>query len=337
MTGLPCSGLACSGLACLGFGYTAQAFVRRLYQGDQGSEFTGDPNDRAAPLILGTTRQREKCDQIKKMRVLPLVLSGDNQKDARTLKASLRANMDWLISIAPPRDSAIENDAPNCPALDLIEEMIAAAPDDWPKPRMIAYLSSNGVYGDHHGAWVDETTKPQPTTPRGIRRLRAENAWRAFADAHHVPLTIFRLPGIYGPNRSALETVQSQTARQIIKPGQVFSRMHVDDIAQALFSARKRINEGAPLPTILNLCDDEPAPPQDVLTYAAQLLGCPAPPKTDITNADLSPMAASFYQDNKRVRNRLMKQTLGLTLAYPTYREGLADLFERLKRKTETE
>lgn len=176
-----------------------------------------------------------------------------------------------------------------------------------------------GVYGDRQGAWVDETSEPQPSSERGRRRLAAEDAWRAFGARSGKHVQVFRLAGIYGPGRSAIDNLRAGTAKRIVKPGQVFNRIHVEDIAAVLEAATER-NEGH---AIYNVADDEPAPPQDVVAYAAQLLGATPPPEIPFRDAGLSAMARSFYAENKRVSNERMKAGLGITLRYPTYREGL--------------
>ena len=181
--------------------------------------------------------------------------------------------------------------------------------------RWLGYLSTTGVYGDHDGAWVDETTPPRPDQPRSIERLATERAWQAM-DA-----TIFRLPGIYGPGRSAIDRVRAGTARRIDKPGQVFSRIHVADIAAAVLAAMTRPSSGK----VYNVADDLPASNGEVIAYACELLGVPVPPTIpwDEVAPTMSAMARSFYAENRRVRNVRLKRELGVTLRYPTYREGL--------------
>jgi nucleoside-diphosphate-sugar epimerase len=180
------------------------------------------------------------------------------------------------------------------------------------------YLSTTGVYGDRAGGWVDETSALEPSGERGRRRVAAEQGWQALG----LPLHRFRLAGIYGPGRSALDTVRSGRARRIVKPGQVFSRIHVADIATVLEASIAQPNPGA----AYNLCDDNPAPPDEVIAYAAELLGAPLPPEIPFDSAELSEMARSFYADNKRVSNDRIKRELGVTLAYPDYRAGLRAL-----------
>lgn len=181
--------------------------------------------------------------------------------------------------------------------------------------RWLGYLSTTGVYGDHGGGWVDETTTPIPGQPRSLWRLDAERAWQALG------ATIFRLPGIYGPGRSAIDQVRAGTARRIDKPGQFFSRIHVDDIAAAVLAAMTHPARGA----LYNVADDLPAANSDVIAYACELLGLPVPPALpwDEVAPTMSPMARSFYEENRRVKNDRLKRELGLALRYPTYREGL--------------
>ncbi|MFT3690594.1 SDR family oxidoreductase [Paenirhodobacter sp.] len=206
-----------------------------------------------------------------------------------------------LCSVAP--------DAAGDPVLRAFGERIAARNWDW-----IGYLSTVGVYGDTGGAWVDEDSPTDPGTQRGQERLAAEAEWRALG-AH-----VFRLAGIYGPGRGPFEKVRSGQARRIVKPGQVFSRIHVEDIAQVLAASMARPDPGR----VYNVCDDEPAPPQDVLAHAADLLGLPRPPEVAFDEAEMSPMARSFYAANRRVRNDRIKTELGVRLLYPDYRAGLA-------------
>lgn len=192
----------------------------------------------------------------------------------------------------------------------------------------LGYLSTTGVYGNHHGGWVSEDSPLTPDTERGALRLAAETAWLDLHTHHHLPVHLFRLAGIYGPTRNQLLAVANGSARRIIKPGQVFSRIHVEDIAGVLEASMARPNAGA----AYNVCDDEPCPPQDVVAHAAELLGLPVPPAIPFAEADLPPMARSFYADSKRVCNGLIKRELGVRLRYPTYRHGLAALLADLKR-----
>ena len=191
---------------------------------------------------------------------------------------------------------------------------------------MSGYLSTTGVYGDHGGGWVDEGAALTPATERGRARVAAEAEWAALADRTGAALHVFRLAGIYGPGRGPFAKVRAGTARRIVKPGQVFSRIHVDDIAAVLLASIDRPADAADGGRVYNVCDDDPAPPQDVLAHAAHLLGLPPPPAVDFAEADLSPMARSFYAESKRVRNDRIKAELDVRLRHPTYRDGLAAL-----------
>lgn len=193
-----------------------------------------------------------------------------------------------------------------------------------PTLRWLGYLSTTGVYGDHQGGWVDETTPLTPDVSRSERRAGAEAAWLDLLRSHGLPVHIFRLAGIYGPGRSAIDMIRAGRARRIIKPGQVFCRIHVEDIATVLQASMARPDPGA----IYNVADDEPAAPEVPIEEAARLLGVEPPPAIPFDEADLSPMAASFYRDSRRVRNDRIKTDLGIRLAYPTYREGLRQVLE---------
>lgn len=190
--------------------------------------------------------------------------------------------------------------------------------------QWIGYLSTVGVYGDYGGAWVSERTTPHPRSARAVQRLATEKAWAKLAAELNVPLAIFRLAGIYGPGRNALVNLAEGKAHRIVKPGQVFNRIHVEDIVATLTTTIVRVTGG-----IFNVSDDEPAPPQDVVAYAASLMGIDPPAEIPFAEADLSPMARSFYGDNKRVANALIKRELGIRLRFPTYREGLDTLWRQ--------
>jgi nucleoside-diphosphate-sugar epimerase len=210
--------------------------------------------------------------------------------------------------------------------------LVSAAPDAEGDPTLrvykgklnqvswIGYLSTTAVYGDHQGGWVNEDTPVTPMSERGRWRAEAEREWLTSG----LPVQIFRLAGIYGPGRGPFEKVRNGTAQRVIKAGQVFSRIHVEDIAQVLHAS---ITKGQP-GDIWNVCDDDPAPPEDVITHAADLLNLPLPPAVAFDQAEMTPMARSFYSENKRVRNDRIKRQLGVTLRYPTYREGLAALLK---------
>uniref|UniRef100_UPI0021C8CEDC NAD-dependent epimerase/dehydratase family protein n=1 Tax=Microvirga sp. Mcv34 TaxID=2926016 RepID=UPI0021C8CEDC len=193
-----------------------------------------------------------------------------------------------------------------------------------PRLRWIGYLSTVGVYGNADGDWVDETTPPNPASTRSRQRITAEREWLALGESASFAVQIFRLAGIYGPGRNALVKVADGTARRIVKPDQVFNRIHTADIAQVLMASIEHPSRNA----VYNVADDEPGPPQDVIAYAAELLGREPPPEVPFDKADQTPMARAFYADNKRVRNTRIKTDLGVALRYPTYREGLKALLE---------
>lgn len=280
-------------LFCFGLGYTALALARALV--GQGWRVTGTCRD--------TTHAREA-------RLLGLeIVIFDRDHPIPDIDRHL-ASATHLLSSVPP-------DETGDPVLDSHGAAIAAAA---PRLQWIGYLSTTGVYGDRQGDWVDESSDLTPSGERGRRRLAAERAWRALPQPAH----LFRLAGIYGPGRSALDTVRSGKARRIVKPGQVFSRIHVADIVAVLLASMARPNPGA----AYNVCDDDAADPAVVIAYACDLLNVPPPPAVPFEEAELSPMARSFYDDNKRVRNDRIKRELGVTLAYPDYRAGLQALLE---------
>ena len=255
--------------------------------------------------VIGTTRSPDKAPRLKAMGVEPLIWPGEDPLPALDDATHI------LLSAAPSDDGD--------PVLTALGPEIAERAD---QIAWLGYLSTTGVYGDHQGGWVDEDTPLAPSTRRGEQRVRAEAAWTALAESHGLPLHIFRLAGIYGPGRGPFAKVRAGTARRIVKPGQVFSRIHVEDIAQVLAASIARPN---PI-RAYNLCDDDPAPPQDVIAHAARLLGLPVPPEVPFDLADMSPMARSFYAESKRVRNDRIKTELGVRLRYPDYRSGLAAL-----------
>jgi nucleoside-diphosphate-sugar epimerase len=223
------------------------------------------------------------------------------------------ADTDALLVSAPPGEDGD-------PVLARYEAAIRASRIGW-----IGYLSTIGVYGDQGGAWIDETTPAAPRSARSRIRLDAEAAWLKLGAETGKAVQVFRLSGIYGPGRNPIVKLREGRSQRIVKAGQVFNRIHVDDIATTLLASIDRPRAGA----IYNVTDDEPAAPQTVTEHAAALTGLPLPPEIDFETADLSPMARSFYGENKRVRNALIREELGVTLAYPTYREGLASLKDR--------
>ena len=233
------------------------------------------------------------------------------------LPAAALAGVTHVVASIPPDDAGD-------PALRLHAEALANLPSlEW-----VCYLSTTGVYGNHDGAWVDETTPTAPTAARSQRRVLAEQAWLDWGKQAGKPVQVFRLAGIYGPGRSALERVQAPGAQSILKPGHAMGRIHVDDIVQIVRAGIAHPTAGP----IFNCADDEPAQTADVLAYAAELLGIPAPPAVPFEEADLSAMARSFYADNRRVANGRIKRELGVALAYPTYREGLRAIYDATRR-----
>lgn len=281
-------------LFCFGLGYSALALAETL--ADRGWR------------IAGTCRDADKQREIaaRGIEVWPF----DRDRPLADAAGALAGTTHLLASVPPDDDGD--------PVLDRHGADIGRVEGlSW-----VGYLSTTGVYGDHAGGWVDEDTPRTPTGVRGRRRVAAEDAWLSLGRDCGAPVHLFRLAGIYGPGRNALETVRSGKARRVVKPGQVFSRIHRDDIVQALAASIAAPNAGA----AYNLCDDEAAPPQDVIAYACALLGREPPPEIPFQAAELSPMARSFYEDNKRVSNRRMKRELGVTLKWPTYREGLRGL-----------
>ncbi len=283
-----------SKLFCFGYGYCAEVLAERL---------------RATPLQIAGTRRTVAATAGGTIGLAAF----DGKARAPAVSSLLADTTHVLLSIPP--------DAEGDPALRWHGTDLAALSSlVW-----IGYLSTIGVYGDTSGAKIDETAPLNPQSLRGARRVLAEQQWRAFGRESGKRVEAFRLPGIYGPGRSALDSVRDGTARRIVKPGQVFNRIHVADIAATLARAMALASAGkVPAYDTFNVVDDEPAPPQDVVAYAAELLGVPLPPEIPFSDAQLSPMAQSFYGESKRVENGRLRSALGVTLAYPTYREGLA-------------
>ncbi len=277
-------------LFCFGLGYSALALARLLVP--------------EGWTVTGTCRGAENAALLR-----ALGFSAELFDRERPLPAdALRGLTQVLISVPP--------DAAGDPVFDLHGGDIAASPDlAW-----LGYLSTTGVYGDRDGGWVDETSALLPTGERGRRRVAAERGWLDLWRNRGAPIHIFRLAAIYGPGRSPFAALRAGTAKRVDKPGQVFSRIHVDDLARVLRASIARPRPGA----VYNVCDDDPAPPEAVVAYAAELLGIAPPPLAPLDRAELSPMARSFYDDNKRVRNALLKSELGVALRYPDFRAGLA-------------
>ncbi|TYO89094.1 SDR family oxidoreductase [Oceanicella actignis] len=259
--------------------------------------------------VIGATRSPDKARALAASGVEPLLWPGDDPAPA--LEALSQATH-LLISAAP-------NPEEGDPVLARLRAPIAARAGDF---SWVGYLSTTGVYGDRGGAWIDEGAERRPSTARGALRVAAEDAWSALWRERGLPLHIFRLAGIYGPGRGPFAKVRAGKARRIVKPGQVFSRIHVEDVARTLEASMARPSPGA----AYNVCDDLPAPPEDVIAEAARLLGAPLPPAEDFETAEMTPMARSFYAESKRTSNRRIREELGVELAYPDYRAGLAAL-----------
>jgi len=279
-------------LFCFGFGYSAEALARRLSA--RTSALAGTRTSLGAgPAPVGARLAEFKGDAA-----------------SAEVRGLLAGTTHALISIPPD----LEGDV----VLRHFREDLAGLGDlAW-----VGYLSTVGVYGDWQGQWVDETSPTRPISERSLRRVQAERAWLDFGKATGKRVEVFRLAGIYGPGRSVIDTLRAGTARRIVKPGQVFNRIHVDDVARVLAAAIDRDTGHR----IYNVSDDEPAPPQDVVAHAAELLGLPVPPEVAYEAAGLAGMAASFWAESKRVGNARIKRDLGVELMYPTYREGLRAL-----------
>ena len=278
-------------LLIFGYGYSAAATARRLIA--QGWR------------VSGTSRSEPRLGEIAADGVTPLLFGPAGLANA----AAVLSTVTHSLSCAPPGDDGD-------PALAAHFNDLARAP----VLKWLGYLSTTGVYGDAGGGWVDEATPTEPVHDRARRRVAAEAEWTALGAQAGRRVAIFRLPGIYGPGRSAFDNLKAGAAKRLAKQGQVFSRIHVDDIAAAVAASA-----GQDIGGVFNVADDEPAPPQDVVTYAAALLGIDPPPEEDFEAVKhrLSPMALEFYGANRRISNRRMRETLGVELSFPTYREGL--------------
>lgn len=270
----------------LGAGYSAKAFAAA--------------RDDAAIQIAGTTRSPEKSDALRRVGIEPLLFDG--QTFSPELLSSLQQATHLIVSISPEEGG------------DPVIELVGGSLKEFtPQLRWIGYLSTVGVYGNHDGGWVDETSECHPVSKRSQLRLEAENQWLALGEKAGVPVAVLRLSGIYGPGRNAFVNLRNGSAKRLIKPGQVFNRIHVADIAGSLWHLAERDLGG-----IFNVTDDLPAPPQDVVTYAAGIMGAAPPPEIPFASAQLSPMARSFYGENKRVSNAAIKGT-GYRFRYPDY------------------
>lgn len=280
-------------LVIIGVGYSA-GYVARVAMAE-GHE------------VFGTVRDAERAAAISRSGIPTCVFGGFAVP--KRLEQEI-ATADALLVSAPPGEDGD-------PALNALASAIEASPIRW-----IGYFSTTGVYGDHGGGWVDESTSTDGARPTSQRRVEAERDWLALGERTGKAVAILRLSGIYGPGRNAIHNLRAGKARRLIKPGQVFSRIHVEDIAGIVMASLAQPRPGA----IYNLADDEPAPPQDIVTFAATLMRVEPPPEEPFDPARLSPMAAAFYAENRRVSNGLVKRELGYRFRYPTYREALTSL-----------
>lgn len=285
-------------LFCFGYGYTAAHLGEALRGLDPSSGYEWS--------LAGTTRSIEKRTFLRSQGVEAYLF--DEEKPLGDPFAMMAGVTHLLISTPPDHegDMVFEQHAEDI--LHLMPEL------EW-----VGYLSTTGVYGDRDGGWVDETSPIRPSTIRGTRRARAENQWLSLYHSDGLPVHVFRLAGIYGPGRCALDSVRSGIARRIMKPGHAFCRVHVYDIVQTLIYSMLAPKSGE----IYNIADDEPAPSHEVIAYAARLLGQDPPPLVRFEDANLAPITISFYSENKSVRNAKIKSELGVKLRFPNYRVGL--------------
>lgn len=278
-------------LLCFGFGFSARNIAPRLAADGW--------------RITGTSRTVDGADRLRASGHDAILFDGSDPLQ------DLPVDVTHVLVSVPANRTGDAADPVLAQAAPALKNLASLA---W-----IGYLSTVGVYGDHQGAWIDETTPVNPGSERSKRRVAAENGWINLGAELGVPVQIFRLAGIYGPGRSQIDSLKRGKAKRVVKPGQVFNRIHVEDIATTVIAGIARPSAGP----IFNLADDEPAPPQDVTGFAAELLGVDPPPLVDFEDAEMSPMGRSFYDEVKRVRNERIKTELGVTLAHPTYREGL--------------
>ncbi len=291
-------------LFCFGYGYTCDYLAHELMQ-------------RGGWRVAGTTRDPEKRDFLRAKGIKAHLF--DYEHPLGDPLAILDGTTHLLIS-TPPDDRGDPTFAMHAADLIRIRSI------EW-----VGYLSTTGVYGDRAGGTVTENSEIRPNSKRGSRRLRAEEEWLSLYEQFGVPVHLFRLAGIYGPGRSALDSVRAGVARRINKPGQVFNRIHVEDIVQVLMASMQHPNPGA----AYNLADDDPVPSWEVITYACEVLGLTPPPMIPYNEADMAPIVRSFYSDNKRVSNERIKSELGVTLKYPDFRKGIDACFAAEKHLDE--
>lgn len=282
-------------LFIFGFGFSSQAIAEMAL-----GEFAS---------ICGTTRGVEKAETLRQQGYQAVLFDG--LQISTDIEFQLEKCTHLVMSISPGNDD---------PVLAILPVNLKKT---CPNLQWIGYLSTVGVYGNHDGAWISEETEPKPVSKRSVQRINAEQAWQTVADKANVPLCIFRLSGIYGPGRNAFVTITKGKARRLIKPGQVFNRIHREDIGKSVGLAMRGNIDG-----IFNITDDEPAPPQDVVTYAHKLMGIEPPAEIDFEAADLTPMARSFYGENKRVSNAKSKTVLAMEYDRPNYRVSLKRMWD---------
>ena len=275
--------------------------------GYSGKAFAAARTDRSV-RIAGTTRSAEKFGELRAAGIEPFAFDGESLTG--DVAAQLAGTTHLIVSIAPGEAGDR--------VLDVARDAIAGA---MPDLAWIGYLSTVGVYGDHAGGWVDEESECRPVSRRSVMRVAAESEWLALGEETGLPVAVLRLSGIYGPGRNAFVNLEKGTAKRLVKPGQVFNRIHAADIADALWHLAERDMGG-----IFNVTDDLPAPPQDVVAHAAALMGVEPPPEIAFESAELSPMARSFYGENKRVSNARLKQA-GYRFLYPDYRASFAAMW----------
>lgn len=286
-------------LFCFGFGYVARHLAANLGDGWQ---------------VTGTVRTPESRLNLQQQGYHAFCYDDETGDFPEAGQTALHHATHVLISI-PPTERGYDA------AQEVMHHMRGVGNIRW-----LGYLSTTGVYGNHDGGWVDEQTRPTPSDELGERRLLAEEHWQAWSRQHDVPVSCFRLAGIYGPGRNALEQLKAGRARRIDKPGQYFSRIHVDDIVQVLRASMQQPDKNG----VYNVCDDEPCESRLPVEFAAELMGVEPPPLVPFAQADLSPMGQRFYASNKRVRNGRIKDTLGVKLHHPTYRDGLRALCQQM-------
>ncbi len=281
-------------LLIFGLGYSAGAIAERLK-----GRFK---------MVSATTRSPEKADAIAAGGLHPILFDGESCTEEL---ADAIGRATHIVHSIAPKDG-----------VDPVLAHCRRPLENADNLRWLGYLSTVGVYGDHGGAWVDEMTPPKPVSKRSVARLTAERAWLDFGKARSVAIAVLRLSGIYGPGRNALIKVADGTSRRLVKPGQVFNRIHRDDIATAAGLALTAAARG-----VFNITDDEPAPPQDVVAFAHELAGVSPPPELDFEKVELTPMARSFYGENKRVSNAKSKAELAMAYTWPDYRTALAAMW----------